>query len=93
VNAPRTTQEQARYEAWQMLDSVKRSIKDFKLDIIGAQLVGTYPLQGTTGVDVVQVLYSKKTTENPPARAQYRTMFDVPPAEVLQCLNPAFELS
>ena len=41
--------------------------------------------------DVVQALYSKSTVlGNLP---NYLKIFDVPPAEVVQCLNPAFELS
>ena len=40
--------------------------------------------------DVVQVLYTKATVQgNLPA---YQKMFDVPPAEAVQCLNPAFDL-
>ena len=52
--------------------------------------VGTYPIEATGDDDVVQALYSKATVQgNLPA---YQKMFDVPPAEVVQCLNPAFVL-
>ncbi len=54
------------------------------------QLIGTYPIEGAADVDVVQALYSKATVQgNLPS---YLKMFEVPPAEVVQCLNPAFEL-
>ncbi len=54
------------------------------------QLIGTYPIEATGDDDVVQVLYSKATVQgNLPA---YQKMFEVPPAEVVQCLNPAFDL-
>jgi hypothetical protein len=91
-NAPRTTQEQARYEARQMLLSIRPQLDSLHLDVPGVQLVGTYPIEGTSDVAVVQVLYAKATVENPPSQAQYRTMFEVPPAEVVQCLNPEFDL-
>jgi hypothetical protein len=87
----RTTPEQARYEAKQMLQSIKTQLTTLGLDVPGVQLVGTYPIEGAGEDDVVQVLYSKSTVQNPlPA---YKKMFDVPPAEVVQCLNPAFDLS
>ena len=54
------------------------------------QLVGTYPIEGTGEDDVVQALYTKATVQgNLPA---YIKMFVVPPAEAVQCLNPAFDL-
>jgi hypothetical protein len=89
--AGRTTQEQARYEAKQMLQTIKGQITTLHLDVPAVQLVGTYPIEGTGDDDVVQALYSKATVMgNLPS---YLKMFDVPPAEVVQCLNPAFELS
>ena len=85
----RTTQEQARFEAKQLLQSIKPQIASLRLDIPGVQLVGTYPIEGAGDDAVVQVLYSKATVQgNLPA---YTRMFEVPPAEVVQCLNPAFE--
>ena len=86
----RDTQQQARFEAKQLLQSIKPQIASLKLDITGVQLIGTYPIEATGDDDVVQVLYSKATVQgNLPA---YTKMFDVPPAEVVQCLNPAFDL-
>ncbi len=53
------------------------------------QLVGTYPLNETGDATVVQVLYSKATVQA--GFADYKKAFDVPPAEVVQCLNEAFK--
>jgi hypothetical protein len=89
----RTTQEQARYEAKQMLLSIKPQITTLKLDITGIQLVGTYPLNDDGDADVVQALYSKATVQGlPGSMPDYKKAFVVPPAEVVQCLNPAFDL-
>jgi hypothetical protein len=86
----RNTQQQARFEANQLLKSIRPQIDSLHLDITGVQLVGTYSLEGTGEDDVVQVLYTKATVDgNLPS---YLKMFDVPPAEVVQCLNPAFDL-
>jgi hypothetical protein len=86
--AGKTTQEQARYEARQMLQTIKAQITTLHLDVLGIQLVGTYPIEGAAEEDVVQVLYGKSVA----IPANYLKMFDVPPAEVVQCLNPAFDL-
>jgi len=87
----RTTPQESRQEAKEILQSIKPQINGLHLDITGVQLVGTYPIEGASDDDVVQVLYSKATVlGNLPS---YLKMFDVPPAEVVQCLNPAFELS
>jgi hypothetical protein len=92
-NAQRTTQEQARYEAQQMLASIKQSIRQQKLDVSRVQLIGTYPIEGTADSVVVQVLYSKATVLGMPgAMPDYRKAFDAPPAEAVQCLNSAFDL-
>jgi hypothetical protein len=90
--APRTTPEQARYEAKQVLLSIKPQLLSLKLDVPGVQLVGTYPLGGTADDTVVQVLYSKATVQSLPSNVDYKKMFVVPPAEAVQCLNPAFNL-
>jgi hypothetical protein len=90
IPGKRTTQQQARKEAQQLLQSIKPQITSLKLDIPGVQLVGTYPIEAAGDVDVVQALYSKATVQgNLPS---YLKMFDVPPAEAVQCLNPAFDL-
>jgi hypothetical protein len=87
----RTTQQQSRQEAKEILQSIRTQINTLHLDIPGVQLVGTYPIEGAGEDDVVQVLYSKATVlGNLPS---YPKMFNVPPAEAVQCLNPAFELS
>jgi hypothetical protein len=89
--AKRDTQQQARYEAKQLLQSIKPQIKSLHLDIPGGvQLVGTYPIENAGDDDVVQALYSKATVQG--TLPSYLKMFEVPPAEVVQCLNPAFEL-
>jgi hypothetical protein len=88
--ATRTTQQQARYEAKQLLQSIRPQITSLKLDIKGVQLIGTYPIEGTGEDDVVQALYAKSTVQG--SLPGYLKIFDVPPAEVVQCLNPAFDL-
>ncbi len=86
-----TTQQEARIEARSMLQTIRGQITTLKLDIPdGVQLVGTYPIETAGEDDVVQALYSKSTVQgNLPGFAK---MFESPPAEVVQCLNPAFEL-
>ncbi|HLM18336.1 MAG TPA: hypothetical protein VK549_10985, partial [Acidimicrobiia bacterium] len=86
----RTTQQEARQEAKEILQSIKPQITTLKLDITGVQLVGTYPIEGAGDDDVVQVLYAKATVQG--TLPSYLKMFDVPPAETVQCLNPAFDL-
>jgi hypothetical protein len=91
----RTTQEQARYEARRMLNSIRPQLASLHLDVPGVQLVGTYPIDADGDTDVVQVLYAKATVQSLPTSlpaAEYRRAFDVPPAEIVQCLNPAFDL-
>jgi hypothetical protein len=59
------------------------------LDITSVQLEGTYPITAGGDSTVVQVAYSLATVRNPnfdPAKA-----FEVPPAQSLDCINPAFE--
>jgi len=74
-----------------MLQSIKGQLTTLKLDVPGVELVGTYPIQGTTESVVVQVRYTKATVEA--GIPDYKKTFDVPPAETVQCLNPAFELT
>jgi hypothetical protein len=73
-----------------MLASIRGQLTSLKLEVPGVQLVGTYALEGTTESSVVQVLYSKATVQS--GIGDYKKAFDVPPAEALQCLNPAFDL-
>ncbi len=84
----RTTSEQARYEAHQILLTVRNQLVALKLDYTGLQLVGTYPISATGESDVVQVLYSKARVRT--GFADSATAFTVPPARIVQCLNPAF---
>jgi hypothetical protein len=84
----RSTSDEARYEARQILLVIKNETKPLKLRFNDVQLVGTYPITGATDVDVVQVLYAHATVLAP--FADYQQAFDVPPAELVQCLNPAF---
>jgi hypothetical protein len=84
----RTTQQQARYEARQILLSIRAQLTTLKLDVTGLQLVGTYPLGPDGDSDVVQVLYAKATVQS--GFADYKKAFTVPPGEIVQCLNPAF---
>jgi hypothetical protein len=88
-----TTPATSRQEARAILQSIKPQLKTLKLDVPGVQLIGTYPIEGADAGehDVVQVLYAKSTVQG--TLPSYKKMFDVPPAEVLQCLNPAFALS
>ena len=88
--AGRTTQEEARYEARQILLSIKPKLASLHLDVPGVQLVGTYPIDADGDSDVVQVLYSKATVQS--GFSDYRKAFDVPPADTVQCLNSAFDL-
>jgi hypothetical protein len=86
--AGRTTSQQARYEAKNVLATIKSQITALKLNFTDVQLVGTYPITGAGDDDVVQVLYSHQTVLLP--TFNYKKAFDVPPAKELQCLNPAF---
>ena len=85
----RTTTEEARYEAHQIVLTVRNQLTPLRLNITGLQLVGTYPIDAHGESDVVQVLYSKATVRS--GFANYTKAFTVPPAELVQCLNPAFK--
>ncbi len=84
----RTTSQQSRYDAKQILATIKAQINALKLNFTDVQLIGTYPITGAGDDDVVQVLYSHQTATSP--NFNYKKAFDVPPAELVQCLNPAF---
>jgi hypothetical protein len=58
------------------------------LNITNVQVVGTYPITGHGESNVAEVTYSLATVQNP--NFNYLKAFDVPPAESVQCLNPAF---
>ena len=85
----RTTSEQARYEARQILLAIKSQITALDLDFTDVQLIGTYPITGDGEDDMVQVLYPHAAVQN--VFSNYRKAFAVPPAAVVQCLNPAFD--
>ncbi len=84
-----TTAQLARREARIILNVLRTEIQQRRIDIEGVQLVGTYPIQGPDegDVDVVQVFYTNAdVTKNWPDQQA----FDAPPADQVQCLNPAF---
>ena len=89
VAPTRSTSEEARYEAREILLTVRSQLAPLKLTISGLQLVGTYPIDSHGESDVVQVLYSKSTVKS--GFADYTRAFEVPPAEAVQCLDPAFK--
>jgi hypothetical protein len=82
-----STQDQARNDAKAILQVIRQR-RTF-LNITEVQLVGTYPIGGAADVAVVKVTYPKSILNSavnfPPAQA-----FEVPPAETLTCINPAF---
>jgi hypothetical protein len=85
-----TTAQLARREARNILNVISTDIKNGRLDVTGVQLVGTYPIQGAedADVDVVQVFYTNTdVTDTWP----YQQAFGAPPADQVQCLNPAFD--
>ena len=76
----------------EILQSIKPQIaQPAHLDITGMQLIGTYPIEaaGDERRRPGALQQGDACRGNLPA---YKKMFDVPPAEVVQCLNPAFEL-
>ncbi|MET0275836.1 MAG: hypothetical protein ABW211_03200 [Acidimicrobiia bacterium] len=80
----------ARTEARKILNALKADINSGRLNITGVQLIGTYPIQGAADgdVDVVQAFY---TNEDVLGTWQAKQAFDAPPADAIQCLNPAFD--
>ena len=71
-----------------MLRTIRTRRNDINVtDIV---LVGTYPMSGSTNAQVVRVTYNKTILDAPvnfpPAKA-----FQVPPAQTLDCINPAFQ--
>ncbi len=84
----RTTSDQARYEARQMLLVIKGQLNTLKLDFTEVQVIGTYPITGAGEDAVAEVLYPHSAVQN--VFTNYKKAFDVPPATVVQCLNPAF---
>jgi hypothetical protein len=87
VKPAESTKDLARADAKAILQVVKGR-RNF-INITEIQLVGTYPMDGKNDVTVVQVTYPKSILNGainfPPAQA-----FQVPPADTLTCINPAF---
>jgi len=89
VPAANATAQLARTEAWKILNVIEADIKNGRLNITGVQLIGTYPIEGAADgdLDVVQVFYTNAgVLGNRPATKS----FVAPPADDVQCLNPAF---
>jgi hypothetical protein len=87
----RTTSDESRYEARQILLVIKGQISALKLDFTEVQVIGTYPITGSGEDAVAEVLYPHSAVQN--VFTNYKKAFDVPPASAVQCLNPAFESS
>jgi hypothetical protein len=85
-----TTPQLARREARNILNVIRTEIQQGRLNVAGVQLVGTYPIQGPeeVDVDVVQVFY---TNADVIEVWPYQQAFNAPPAQQVQCLNPAFD--
>ncbi len=84
--ARQATRDLARFEARQILTTLRNRID--RLNLTTVRLVGSYPLTGGTESKVVEVVYSKATASNP--TFEQSKAFDVPPAQSLVCLAPAF---
>jgi hypothetical protein len=86
--APRTTSREARFEARQIVLTVRGELSALKLDFTELRVIGTYPVTGHGEAVVADVRYSRATVQRP--FADYTKAFDVPPADEVVCLNPAF---
>jgi hypothetical protein len=87
VKPAESTKDLARADAKAILQVV-RGRRNF-INITEVQLVGTYPMGGKNDVPVVQVTYPK-TILNGAINFPSAQAFQVPPAETLTCINPAF---
>ena len=90
VPASNATAQLARTEAWKILNVIAADIRNGRLNITGVQLIGTYPIEGADDgdLDVVQVFYTNAGVLGP---RQATKSFQTPPADDVQCLNPAFD--
>ena len=94
-NAPTTTidpaklstRDLARYEAKQILVVTKSRLGHLDLDHV--RLVGEYPLSSPADAPIVDVTYARATVQTP--KFAYPHAFEVPPAQTLTCIDPAFE--
>jgi hypothetical protein len=59
------------------------------IDVTEIQLVGIYPMTGNANAVVVQAIYPKSIL-NAPVNFPPAQAFLVPPAQSLECINPAF---
>jgi hypothetical protein len=83
-----STKDQARADAKQILRIIRQRRSDVNItDIV---LVGTYPMTGNATAEVVRVTYDKAIL-NAPINFPPATAFQVPPAQTLDCINPAFQ--
>jgi len=83
-----STKDQARADAKQILRTLRTRRTDINItDIV---LVGQFPMTGNPSADVVKVTYDKAIL-NAPINFPPATAFQVPPAESLDCINPAFQ--
>jgi hypothetical protein len=83
-----STKEQARADAKQILRTLRTRRADITItDIV---LVGHFPMTGNPNADVVKVTYDKAIL-NAPINFAPATAFQVPPAQSLDCINPAFQ--
>jgi hypothetical protein len=83
-----STKDQARADAKQILRTLRTRRTDINItDIV---LVGTYPMTGNANAEVVRVTYDKAIL-NAPINFPPATAFQVPPAQTLDCINPAFQ--
>jgi hypothetical protein len=83
-----STKDQAHVDAEEILKIVRQ--RRNSLNITSIQLIGTYPMGGTTDIAVVHVTYPRAIL-NAPITFPSAQAFKVPPAESLQCINPAFQ--
>ena len=70
----------------------KRQLRTRRADIniTDIVLVGEYPMTGNANAEVVKVTYDKAIL-NAPVNFPPATAFQVPPAQTLDCINPAFQ--
>jgi hypothetical protein len=83
-----STKEQARADAKQILRTLRTRRTD--INITKIVLIGQYPMTGNASAEVVKVTYDKAIL-NAPINFAPATAFQVPPAQSLDCINPAFQ--
>jgi hypothetical protein len=83
-----STKDLARSDARQLLRVIRTRRSD--INITEIQLVGIYPMSGNADAEVVKVTYAKSII-NAPVNFPVAQAFAVPPAQSLDCINPAFQ--